>query len=108
MVQDNVQENSSGQAFKEPVDEDGRETLDGDHDQVLENQEKEKIVVSNHEEDVSSIEQKQSSTCIQQSSTKVFVEDYLKDKVFQSSEVKGEKKSLLQMRESKWRPKTRD
>ena len=36
------------------------------------------------------------------------MEDDLKDKVFQSSEVKGQKKSLLQMRESMWRPKTRD
>ena len=69
---------------------------------------REKIVVSNNEEDMRPIEQKQSSTCIQQISTKVFVEDDLKDKVFQSSEVKGQKKSLLQMRESIWRPKTRD
>ena len=67
----------------------------------MENQEREKIVVSNHEEDVSSIEKKQSSTCIHHSSTKVFVEDDLKGKVLQGSEVKGKKKSLLQMRESK-------
>ena len=63
-MQDNVQENSSIQGFKELVDENGRETLDGDHEQVLENQEREKIVVSNHEEDMGSIEQKQSSICV--------------------------------------------
>ena len=67
------------------MDEDGRETLDGDQEQVLENQEREKIVVSKHEEDMGPIEQKHSSTCIQQISTKVFVEADLKDKVLQSS-----------------------
>ena len=56
---------------------------------------REKIVVSNNEEDMGPIEQKQSSTCIQQISTKVFVEDDLKDKVFQSLEVKVQKKNLF-------------
>ena len=45
MEQDNVQENSPGQEFEEPMDEYGRETMDGDQEQVLENQEKEKIDV---------------------------------------------------------------
>ena len=89
------------------MDEDGRKILDGDQEKVLEIHKREKIVVSNNEEDMGSIEKKQSSTCIQQISTKVFVEDDLKDKLFQSSEVKVQKKSLLQMRESMWRPKTR-
>ena len=52
------------QEFKEPLDEDGRETLDGEREQVLENQEREKIVVSNHEEDMGSIEKNQSSICV--------------------------------------------
>ena len=46
------------------MDEDGRETLDGDQEQVLENQEREMIVVSNHEEDMGSIEKKKSSICV--------------------------------------------
>ena len=74
------------------MDEYGRKKLDGDQEQVLENQEREKIVVSNHEEDMGSKEQKYSSTCIQQISTKVFVEADLKDKVLQGSAVKGKKK----------------
>ena len=63
----------------------------------MENREREKIVFSNHEEDVSSIEKKLSSTYIQQSSTKVFVEAYLKDKFFQGLEVKDQEKSLLRI-----------
>ena len=90
------------------MDEDQIKILDGNQKKVLEIHKREKIVVSNNEEDMGSIEQKQSSTCIQKISTNVFVEDDLKDKVFQSSEVKVQKKSLLQMRESMWRPKTRD
>ena len=71
------------------MDEDGRKILDGDQENVLEIHKREKIVVSNNEEDMGPIEKKQSSTCIQQILTKVFVEDDLKDKVFQSSEVQG-------------------
>ena len=72
LMKDNVQENSLGQEFKEPMDEDGRKILDGDQEIFLEIHRREKIVVSNNEEDMGPIEQKQSSTCIQQISTKVF------------------------------------
>ena len=58
LVQDNAQENNSGQAFKEPMDEYGRETLDGNQEQFLENRERENIDVSNHEESISSIDKK--------------------------------------------------
>ena len=77
------------------MDEDQIKILDGSQEKVLEIHKREKIVVSNNEEDMGLIEQKQSSTCIQQISTNGFVEDDLMDKVFQSSEVKVEKKSLL-------------
>ena len=50
LVQSNVQENCSSQGFKEPVDEDVRETFDGNLEQVLKNDEKEQRFVSNHEE----------------------------------------------------------
>ena len=36
LVQDNIQENSSGQGFKESVDMDGRKALDEEQDHVLE------------------------------------------------------------------------
>ena len=67
------------------MDEDGRKILDGNQEKVLEIHKREKIVVSNNEEDMGPIEKKQSSTCIQQSSTKFFVEADLKDKVLQGS-----------------------
>ena len=95
LMKDNVQENSLGQEFKEPMDEDGIKIMDGNQEKVLEIHKREKIVVSNNEEDMGPIEQKQSSTCIQQISTKVFVEDDLKDKFFQSLEVKVQKKNLF-------------
>ena len=40
LVQDNVQENCSCQGFEEHVDEEVRETLDGNSEQVLKNHEK--------------------------------------------------------------------
>ena len=54
-----------------------------------------------------STEQKQSSKCVQQISTKVYVAADLKGKDLQVLEVKSQKKYLLQMGKSKWRPKTR-
>ena len=50
---------------------------------------------------------KQSSTCVQESSTKFSIAADMKGKFLQVLEVKSQKKSLLQMGESKWRPKTR-
>ena len=50
LVQDNVQENCSSQGFEKPMNEDVRETLDGNSEQVLKNDEKEQRFVSDHEE----------------------------------------------------------
>ena len=56
LVQDNVQENCSGQGFEEPIDEEVREMFDGSSEQVLKNDEKDQRVVSNHEEEKISFE----------------------------------------------------
>ena len=42
LVQDNIQENSSCQGFKESVDEDGREALEDEKEHVFENEKIEK------------------------------------------------------------------
>ena len=60
LVQDNVQENCSGQGFEEHVNEDVRETLDGNSEQVLKNDEKEHRSISNHEDKLGLTKKKQS------------------------------------------------
>ena len=61
LVQASVQENIPGQAFKELVDEVEREALDDNQEQVLENDKNQQRSISNHEEDLGSIKQKQGS-----------------------------------------------
>ena len=61
----------------------------------MKNHEREKIAVSNHEEDMGSIEQKQSSICVQESSTKIDVVDELKGDSLKISNVKLQGKSLV-------------
>ena len=106
-MQDSIQENSSCQEFKEPVDEDRRKALGDEQDHVLEDEKKEKISDSNHEEDMGSIEQKQSSICVQESSTQIPVVAELKGDSLKISNVKLLRKSLVQLEETKWRLKTR-
>ena len=65
LVQAIVQENSPGQAFKEIVDEDEREALDDNQEQVLENDKRQQRSISNHEEELGLIKQKQGSICVQ-------------------------------------------
>ena len=61
----------------------------------------------NPDEDIGSIEHRQSFICVQEMSTKFFVAADLKGNVSQVLEVKVHKKSLMQLEGSKWRPKTR-
>ena len=95
LVQDNVQENSPGQAFKELVDEVEREVLDDNQEQVLENDKRQQRSISNHEEELGLIKQKQGSICVQESTTKVLVVAELKGVNLQVSNVKFRKKSLV-------------
>ena len=95
LVQDNIQENSSCQGFKNFVDEDGREALDDEQDHVLEDEKREKISDLNHEEYMGSIVQKQSSISVQESSTKFYVVSNFKGKILQVPDVKVQKKSLM-------------
>ena len=73
LVQDNIQENSSCQGFKDYVDEDGREALDDKQDHVIEDEKMEKTFELNPEQDICSTEQNQSSICIQEFSAKVSI-----------------------------------
>ena len=73
----------------------------------MKNDEKEQRTVSNHEEERSSFEKKQSSVCVEESTTKVPVIAESKDDSLQFSKVQLQKESLVQVEEVKWRPKTR-
>ena len=73
----------------------------------MENRVREKTIVSNHEEDMGSIEQKQSSICVHESSTQILVVYELKGDSLKISNVKLQRKSLVQLEETKWRLKTR-
>ena len=64
LMQDNTEENSSCQGFKESVDEDGREALDNKKDHVVKDEKMEKTFELNSEEDICSTEQNQRSMCI--------------------------------------------
>ena len=88
LMQDNTQENSSCQGFKESLYEDGRKALYEEKDHVLEEGKMEKTFNLNPDENIASTEPKQSSTCVQESSTKVSVAVDLKGKVLQVPEVK--------------------
>ena len=61
----------------------------------------------NPEKDISSTEQKQSSICVQEISTKVSFAADLKGNMLQIPNVKVHKKYLMQLEGSKWRPTTR-
>ena len=54
LMQDNTQENSSCQGFKEYVDEDGREALEDEKEHVFEDEKMEKTFELNPEEDICS------------------------------------------------------
>ena len=101
LMQDNTQENSSGQGFKESIDEDERKALYEEKDHVLEEGKVENTSNLNPNENIDSTEWKQSSTCVQEISTKVSVVADLKGKVLLVQEVKSQNKSLLKMGESK-------
>ena len=58
LMQDNTQENSSCQGFKESVDEDGRKALDEEQDHVLEEGKMEKTSNLNPDENIASTKQK--------------------------------------------------
>ena len=68
LMQDNTQGNSSCQGFKESIDEDGRKELDEEKDHILEEGKMEKTSNLNPNENIASIEWKQSYTCVQESS----------------------------------------
>ena len=93
LVEDNVQENCSSQGFEEPMDEDVRETFDGNWEKVLKNDEKEQRSVSNHEEKLDLTEQKQSFISVQESTTKVLVVAKMRNDTLQVSNVKFQRKS---------------
>ena len=61
----------------------------------------------NHEEDIVSTVHKHNSICLQEISTKTSFTDDLKGNILQVPVLKVEKKSLMQLERSKWRPKTR-
>ena len=77
------------------MDEYEREALDDNQDQVLENDESQQRSVSNHEEELGSINKKQGSICVQESTTKFPVVAELKDDSLQVSNVNLQKKSLV-------------
>ena len=54
LVQDNIQENSSGQGFKESVDEDRGKALEDEQEHVFEDENMEKTSKLNPEEDICS------------------------------------------------------
>ena len=63
--------------------------------------------VSNHEEELGLIKQKQGSICVHESTTRVNVVAELKGDSLQVSNVNLQKKYLVHIEEIKWRPKTR-
>ena len=107
LMQDNTQENSSCQGFKESIDEDGREALDDGQDHVVEDEKMEKTFELDSEEDICSTEQNQSSMCIQECSTKAYVVANSKGDILQIPNEKMQNKSFMQVEGQKWRPKTR-
>ena len=64
LMQDNTQENSSCQGFKESIDEDEIKALYEEKYHVLEEGKMEKTSNLNPNENIASIEHKQSSTCV--------------------------------------------
>ena len=77
------------------MDEDVRETLDGNSDRDLKNDEKEQRSVSNHEEKLGLIEPKPSSIYVQESTTKVPVVAEMRNDTLQVSNVKFQRKALV-------------
>ena len=102
LVQDNVQENCSSQRV-----EDVGEAFDGNLEQLLKNDEEEQRVVSNHEDKLGLIEKKHSFISIQESTTMVPVAAEIRNDTLQVSNVKFQRKALVQVKEVNWRPKTR-
>ena len=107
LVQDNLQENSSCQGFRDLVDEDRGKALNDEKEHVLEDEKMEKTSDLTPEEDMGSTEQQQSSICVQESSTKIYIAVDSKGNILQVPDVKVQKKYLMQLEGSKWRPKTR-
>ena len=107
LVQASVQENSPGQGFKELVDEEERQALDDKYEQVLENDKKKHRYVSNHEEELVSIKEKQGSICVQEITTKVLVVAEISNDTLQVSNVKFQRKASVYVKEVNWRMKTR-
>ena len=64
LVQDNLQENSFGQGFRDTVDEDRGKALDDDQEHSLKNEKMEKTYDLNLDEDIGSTEHKQSFICV--------------------------------------------
>ena len=89
------------------MDEDVRETFDGNSEQVLKNNEKEWRSISNHEEKLGLTKQKQSFIYVQESTTKVHVVAEMKNDTLQVSNVNFERKTPVQVKEVNWRLKTR-
>ena len=54
LVQDNLQENSSCQGFRDPIDEDWGKALDDEQEQVLEDEKMEETSDLNPKEDICS------------------------------------------------------
>ena len=78
-----------------------------EQEHVLEDEKGEKTLDLNPEEDIISTVQKQNSICVHESSTKASFAGDSKGNNLEVPVLKVEKKSLMQLERSKWRPKTR-
>ena len=83
LVQDNLQENSSCQGFRDLVDEDWGKALDDEREHSFKNEKMEKTSDLNPDEDIGSTEHKKSFICVHDSSTKFFVAVDLKGNFLQ-------------------------
>ena len=88
LVQDNLQEKSSCQRFRDPGDEDRGKALDDKQEHILEDEKVEETSDLNHVEDIFSTEQKHNYICVQEISTKVSFAVDLKRNIFQIPDVK--------------------
>ena len=102
LLQDSVQDNCSSQRFEYVS-----EALDDKPEKVLNNDEKEKRAISDHEQKLGLAEKKQSFISVQECTTRFPIVAEIRNDTLQVSKVNFQKKDHVQVKEVNWRPKTR-